>query len=51
MVQILNNDLMLAEQIVKLIFHKRRLLANDSEQENFQEEAFTYSKSIEFCQK
>jgi hypothetical protein len=37
--QILNNDLILAEQIVKLIFYKRRLLLNDSEQENFQEEA------------
>lgn len=46
MVQILNNDLMLAEQIVKLIFHKRRLLANDSEQENFQEEAFLHIQKV-----
>ncbi len=44
--QILDNDLILAEQIVKLIFYKRRLLSNDTEQESFQEEASLHIQKV-----
>jgi len=42
----LDNQLGLAEQIMKLIFHRRRILLNDNSQEDFAEEAAVHTKKI-----